>query len=379
MLKIIDRQMVRGYFKAYLVCLTSLLSLYIVVDLFTNLDSFAKPGQALVVTVQNVATYYAYNAFQIFDRLCEVIVLLAAMFTVALMQRNNEQVPLLSAGVSTRRIILPVLGCACLMLTLAVLNQELIIPRIADRLLRGRDDPAGEKPLPVHGKFDRNGVHFNGSWATRKGMIIRDFTVVVPDKFTGTMLRLEAPQATFTPLAGRSGRWELTDTTTYPPRTEDNSDHEAWDTKVIETIDTTEKGRKGRYYVYTQDVDFETLTRESTTWFQRVSTWKLYNELENSDSPKLTPMAVLFHQRLTRPIMGVLLVFLGLSVILRDQNRNVIISSGLCLVLCAVFFAAQYTCKMLGDNDMLLPALAAWLPVIAFGPFGWVLFDAVHT
>jgi lipopolysaccharide export system permease protein len=90
-------------------------------------------------------------------------------------------------------------------------------------------------------------------------------------------------------------------------------------------------------------------------------------------------MAVLFHQRLTRPIIGVLLLFLGLSVILRDQNRNVIISSGLCLVLCAMFFAAQFTCKMLGDRDILLPALAAWLPVISFGPFGLVLFDAVHT
>jgi lipopolysaccharide export system permease protein len=373
MLKIIDRQMIRGYFRAYFVCLTSLLSLYIVVDLFTNLDSFAKPGQALVVTVQNVATYYAYNAFQIFDRLCEVIVLLAAMFTVALMQRNNEQVPLLSAGVSTRRIIAPVLGCACFMLTLAVLNQELVIPRIADRLLYGKDDPAGEKPLQVHPRFDRNGIHIGGSFATRKGMIVRDFSVVVPDKFTGTMLCLEAPQATFTPTGGRSGKWEMIGATTRPPRVREPSDQDAWDTKWLEMIED------GRYCLYTQDVDFDTLTRESATWFQRVSTWDLYNELESSDSSKVTPMAVLFHQRLTRPIIGVLLVFLGLSVILRDQNRNVIISSGLCLVLCAMFFAAQFTCKMLGDKDILLPALAAWLPVITFGPFGLVLFDAVHT
>ncbi len=37
-LKIVDRQMIRGYFKSYFVCLTALLSLYVVVDLFTNLD-----------------------------------------------------------------------------------------------------------------------------------------------------------------------------------------------------------------------------------------------------------------------------------------------------------------------------------------------------
>ena len=63
-------------------------------------------------------------------------------------------------------------------------------------------------------------------------------------------------------------------------------------------------------------------------------------------------MAVLFHMRLTRPLLGLLLVVMGLSVILRDQNRNVIISSGMCLVLCAVFFATQYACKMLGDSEI---------------------------
>jgi lipopolysaccharide export system permease protein len=70
---------------------------------------------------------------------------------------------------------------------------------------------------------------------------------------------------------------------------------------------------------------------------------------------------------------------MGLSVILRDQNRNVFVSTGLCLVLCAVFFGACFACKHLGDNEFLSPALAAWLPVLGFGPLAFVLFDAVHT
>ncbi len=376
MLKIIDRQMILGYFKAYFVCITSLLSLYVVVDLFTNLDSFAKQGQPLITTLKDIFVYYYYNTFQIFDRLSEVIVLLAAMFTVALMQRNNEQMPLLSAGISTRRIIAPVLACACFMLTLAVFNQELIIPNIADRLRLPRDDANGEKPLKVEGLYERNGIHIIGREGTRKNWTIKGFSVVIPEKLTGTMLRLEAKEARYKADGNaRSGRWELLGTETYPADESFPTDIKQFGVPILEKPDPT----INRYFLYTRDVDFESLTRESTTWFQLVSTWKLYDELESSDSPRVTPMAVLFHQRLTRPIMGVLLVFLGLSVILRDQNRNVIISSGLCLVLCAVFFGAQYSCKMLGENDFIMPALAAWLPVIAFGPFGLVLFDAVHT
>src|SRR5271166_4650001 len=159
MLKLIDRQMILGYFKAYCVCLSSLLSLYIVVDLFTNLDDFTHRGGDLLATTRHIVSYYGYKIPKIFDQLCEVIALLAAMFTVAWMQRNNEQVPLLSAGVSTRRIVAPVLGCACFMLTLAVLNQEFVIPLIGDRLLLPRDDPKGEKPLKAEGKYDGIGIH----------------------------------------------------------------------------------------------------------------------------------------------------------------------------------------------------------------------------
>jgi lipopolysaccharide export system permease protein len=74
-----------------------------------------------------------------------------------------------------------------------------------------------------------------------------------------------------------------------------------------------------------------------------------------------------------------LLVFLGLSVILRDQNRNVIISAGFGVILSAVFFGVANLCKFLGENNLLTPALAAWVPVLLFTPIAVVKFDAVHT
>ena len=105
----------------------------------------------------------------------------------------------------------------------------------------------------------------------------------------------------------------------------------------------------------------------------------VYEELRKPDISRLGQIAVQFQMRLTRPVLGLLLVFMGVSMILRDQNRNVILSAGSCLVLCGVFFAACYAAKMLGDGDIVSPALAAWAPVLAFGPFALVLFDAVHT
>jgi lipopolysaccharide export system permease protein len=368
MLKLIDRQMILGYFKSYFVCLISLLSLYIVVDLFTNLDDFAK-GNNLAAMLKRIFAYYSVQMTLIFDRLCEAIVLLAAMFTVAWMQRNNEQVPLLSAGVSTQRIVLPVLVCAFVMLSLTVLNQEFLIPRVADRLNLQRDDPGGQKEVLVRHAYESNNIHITGGRALRRtsaGPMVKNFECTIPESLAGSQIHITAQEAHFyRDDRPHGGRWELTGCV---PAEVDASALAG----ILEVRD------QGRFTLYTRNVDFEGLTRDPN-WFQRTSTWSLYQELLRPESTRLAAVAVLFHQRLTRPLLGMVLVLLGLSVILTDQNRNVIVSSGLCLVLCGIFFAACYACKMLGDSEIVRPALAAWLPVMVFGPVSLVMFDAVHT
>src|SRR5205823_9078904 len=149
MLTIIDRHLIFNYLKGYMVCLVSLLALYIVVDLFTNLDDFASHNGGIETTVRLITVYYGYKVWQIFDRLCEAILVLAATFTVAWMRRNNEQIPLLACGVPTHRIVRPVILSACLMPSLNIVNQEFIIPTIGVRLTYQRDDPDGEKETQV--------------------------------------------------------------------------------------------------------------------------------------------------------------------------------------------------------------------------------------
>ena len=367
MIKLMDRQLILGFFKSYLVCLTSLLSLYVVVDLFTNLDDFTHHHKTFLGVLQHIAAYYGFRLTKIFDQLCEPIVLLAAMFTLAWMQRCNEQFPLLSAGVSTRRIVFPVLACAAIMLSLAVVNQELVIPQVADRLTYDKDDPGGDKDLDIQGKcYEPNGIHITGQKGNRRKQTVTNFECVIPDSLAGNMLVLTAQEAVYVPGQGpRKGGWELTNA--RPATVESFGDG-----KVLEVIDS------GRYFLHTKTVDFESLTRNAN-WYLLASTWRIYQELQNPESGRQAAMAVLFHTRMTRPILGLVLVVMGLGVILRDQNRNVIISAGMCLVLCAVYFASLYACKMLGDSELLPPALAAWGPVLVYGPLGLVLFDAVHT
>jgi lipopolysaccharide export system permease protein len=367
MMKLLDRQLIYSYIKAYAICFISLLSLYVVIDLFTNIDDFTQKHQHLGQVVKHIAHYYSFKSSYIFDKLSEAIVLLAAMFTVAWMQRNNELLPLLSAGVSTQRVVRPVLWSACMMLGLTVANQEFIIPRIAENLINERADPQGESDVSQPWAYESNGIHIEALIASRKNKVVRGFAVTIPEHMANGLVHLLAQEARyFPPGNGRySGGWLLTDT--QPPQLENWNNPD-----ILEMIDP------GKFFLYTKEVDLVTLTR-SSKWFIYTSTSQLLEELEKPESKRLSPMAVLFHMRLTRPILGLILVFLGLSVILRDQNRNIFIAAGLCLGMCAMVYAAMFGCKFLGDHDYLPPALAAWLPVLFFGPMGFVLFDAVHT
>jgi lipopolysaccharide export system permease protein len=367
MFTLMDRQLVRAYFKAYLVCLISLLGLYIVVDLFTNLDEFTGRHRGIVPVLRHIGFYYGNHVALIFDRLCEPIVLLAAMFTIAWMQRNNELLPLLSAGVSTRRVVQPVLLSACVMLSLAVVNQEIHIPNIANNLTNQKEDPYGDAPLPVQAVFEPNGIHIHGRIASRKNQEIKEMYVTIPQGIFRNMLHLSAREARYIPPGEGelTGGWLLLNTV---PAEIDYLDNP----KVLVQIDS------GKFFLHTKEATFETLTRRYN-WYSLASTYQLFEELQKPESIRLASMAVLFHMRLTRPILGMILLLLGLSVILRDQNRNIFISAGMCVVLCGVFFAALFGCRQLGDNDVLPPALAAWVPVLLFGPLSLVMFDAVHT
>jgi lipopolysaccharide export system permease protein len=363
MLGLLDRQMIYNYVKAYIVCLTSLLGLFIVVDLFTNLDDFTSNKQGVEGTLRHIGVYYGYNVPKIFDRLCEAIALLAGMFTVAWMQRNNELLPQLSAGVSTRRVVFPVLLAACGMLGLSVANQEFLMPALDGFIVEnGKSNFNGDKETEVKGTYDVHGIHVSGRVAFRKTLTIDKFTCVIPPKLgRDTLTTLQAESAQYVP---ERGGWVLT--RTVPPELDN------WARKDLLTPITP-----GKYFLST-DVDFDTATR-SKNWFLYLSTWRLWEEMNKPGNAQLSSLAVILHMRLTRPILGVVLVVLGLSVILRDQNRNVFVSAGLCLSLCALFFASIIACQYLGSHEHVAPALAAWLPLLAFGPVAVVMFDAVHT
>ncbi|QJX00498.1 LptF/LptG family permease [Frigoriglobus tundricola] len=371
MITTLDRMFLLSYLRSYAIVWTSLIGLYVVLDLFTHLDDFVNRPGTFVASARVIIHFYGYRIPQLFDLMAEPITLMAAAFSVSWMQRNNELLPQLSAGIPTRRAIRPILLGAALTLSLTPLNQEFLIPEVADQLMTKPDDPEGTKAQVLTGAYDTaTGTHLEGYVGFRRDRRVERLNVTFSENSPSGMLHIAAAEAVYVPKGDDplTGGWLLIG---IGPE-----DTQRLGSRPMPT-NLTALGT-GRYFLKVTDADFEAVCRGGT-WYIYAPTTRLREMLLDPEPRRRGKMAVLFHTRITRPLVGGIMVILGLSVILWNPNRHVIISAGLCMGVAASLFLFVIACKYLGDQEVLTAPLAAWMPVLLFGPPALVAFDSVHT
>jgi lipopolysaccharide export system permease protein len=369
MITTLDRMVLISFFRSYAIVWVSLIGLFVVIDLFTHLDAFmSRPGTFPQIAAY-IVKYYLFHIPQVFDLMAEPIALLAATFTVSWMQRNNEMLPQLSAGIPTRRIIRPILIGGALAIALAPLNTELIIPEVADELQASRDDPEGAKAQVMMGAFDTSGVHLEGMAGFRKDRKVDRFCATFPETSPSGMVHVTAEEAVYVPPGNGelTGGWMLTG---VQPELQ-SPDPKQWPTNF------TQLG-PGRAFLRTDTADYDTV-RQGGTWYIYASTLRLREMLGSDEARRQVKLAVLFHSRITRPLVGVLLVLLGISIILWNPNRHMALSAGLCMAIGTGYYACIIGCTAIGNSALVSPALSAWLPVMIYGPMAFVAFDMIHT
>ena len=123
-------------------------------------------ADGFVELIEVMGRYYLLHQALYFDQLGGVIGMMAAIFTVTWMQRNNEHLAILAAGISTHRAIRPVLFSSVIVSGLSVANQEIVIPRFAEEIQKSHDDD-GMVKVQVPSRYDSRGIMVDGSWADR--------------------------------------------------------------------------------------------------------------------------------------------------------------------------------------------------------------------
>jgi lipopolysaccharide export system permease protein len=389
--RILDRQRYWAFVKAYFTCYLSLVGLWIVIDAFSNFDEFTKRAEGFGELMSAMGRYYLFHQALYFDLLGGVISMMAAIFTVTWMQRNNEQLAMLAAGISTHRAIRPVLYSSVIVSLLSVANQEIIIPTYAEEIQKSHDDDGMSKVLALPKRLDSRSVMIHGKEADRASRTITGrFNATIPYEIFGTMREIEGKQATYIPPADLKaplkGGWLIRAATLKPPVDKELLEHGA----SILTLVTDLTGfpppsgdlppGAGETYFLHSNLSFKSMLRKPN-WYQYASMSELFDGLMDSasDRTELAEITLSIHVRLLRPILALTLLFMSLPLVLGGYGRNMFINLGFALGNSALFYGSVILCQYLGSSGVLPASLSAWLPFFAFALLATVRWDWIRT
>lgn len=385
-MRILDRQRYWAFFKAYVICYVALVGLYVVIHAFSNVDEFSEVSESTLDLFANMGWYYLIHMSEFYDRLCGVISMMAAIFTVTWMQKDNELIAMLAAGISTQRVIRPVIVSAVIVSSLSVVNQEFIMPRIAEDLQKPPDDD-GVRKVMVYSREDSNEILMSASGQGDRGaQTVFRFNATIPVRVAGELLEVQAQQARYIPPTATRlplrGGWLLHGATMVTRPT--TKDYEAVLVK-LPNLDgfpmpkDASRPLPGDIYFLKSDLTFAAITR-IRQWYQFATTPELIKALdEPSNSADRSDIEVFLHSRMVRPIAGLCLMFLSLPLVLGGQGRNMFINLGMSLGTSGVFYAVNFMCGYFGGLGELSAELAAWIPLICFGTVAAARWDTIRT
>ena len=366
----IDRYLLFLYSRVFLICFLTLSGLLIVVQVFTNLDEMIAYGKFRGSFVFGLAEYFSPYVLSIYDRMCGLLALLATMFVVAWLYHTHEMTALLAAGISKGRIIRPIVILSAVLILIAAVSREVLIPQYASMLSKTPQELLGESTRTIRPTEDvAMGVLIAG-----RNLQPANVTINQPIfKFLGPAAQVTRQ------ITGFSAKFLVADEThpqgylvTEPkgaePLAGKNSVVNDQGVFLLLPVDTP--WLKPNECFIPSKLEFDVLRGGAARQFAATSDliWRMQNQSHYYGAD----LKVAVHTRFIQPLLDFTQLLIGIPLILSNRNRNLVSMILTCMISFAAFFGISIGLHALGSSETLLsPATAAWAPLLIFGPFAW--------
>ncbi len=370
---VIDRYLLRQFIQTFLICFMSLTGLYIVFDVFANLDQFLRCGQKAGGVLPFIGHYYAHRWILMFDLTSGILAMVSAMFTVAWIQRHNEMTALMAAGVSRIRILAPIIAAVAVVGLISAVNRELLIPRYRSELSRRPQDPMGDKPQMMKSCYDSQiDVVLGGknTYANERRIEEPNF-LIRSQALRQYGNQLTADNAYYLPPQGDRPGGYLFDGVHEPKDldTRPSLPINAENVLLITPRDAPEWLKPNQCFLKS-NLEFDFLSPDGDKYFKQFSsTRQLIGALHNPSLEYGADVRVAIHGRIVKPLLDMTLFFLGLPLVVTRESRNVFLAIGLCMVITISFTLTVIGLQHMGDIGLVFtPAGSVWAPLIIFVP-----------
>ena len=160
-MKTLDRYIIRSFLRSVGLWFFVLIALRIVADVFISMDEFTEGDTGFYQVIVDIFSYYSFQVLLYIKEMGGLAIVAAAAFTLARMNHTNELTAMLASGVSLYRVIWPIVLGSMLLGGLIIIDQEILIPNVASKLIRERDDVRGLDKIDIKILIDGTGAAWN--------------------------------------------------------------------------------------------------------------------------------------------------------------------------------------------------------------------------
>jgi len=376
-MKILDRYVAKNFIIGYVIAFGVLMGLRVITDLFVNLDEFTERADiGTAAVIKNILMFYSYNCTLYFRDFAGMITAVAAAFSFGRMVRSNELVAVMASGISLKRIIAPIVFLALLLTGVLIIDQEFLIPPLADKLVRSHDDLPGQESYDVRFIGDQNGSLINSQ------------------RFEVGTRTLHRPTILLREQTDRPGIWEVTGRITAEKAVDkDNNGQWALFSRDPKTDDLIDRGlleRVGAHGApeqipfYTSDITARDIPIRRKSEHKTLLSLRALMTLEKQETGirDIFQLSSQKHFRITDPIINLVMLMVSLPILVCRDPKSMKSAVMISFSITGACFITTFVCRMLATEvvfDKVMPALWAWLPVFIFLPIAFIELDSMKT
>lgn len=343
----LDWYIIKKFLGSFFASIGLIIIIVVVFDISEKLDSFLEknaPFKAIVFDYYVNFIPYFVNMFS------SLFIFIAVIFFTSRMAQNTEIVPVLSSGVSYRRLMVPYVICALLIGSLNLVLANFVIPdvnkgRIAFERLYVKK-PYQNSNTNIHIQFDSNTYYYVENFDNRSDVGYR-FT---REKIENNRL-LEKLSARNIRFDSSKQIWRLTDYVNRVLHEDGEQVESGYRTEMAMDIRPIDFASD---YVKVDEQNFKELNRLIKKEKLRGSNLVIYYRYERL-------------QRFLHPLSALILTLMGLSLSSNKTRRGIGKNLAAGIALAFTFILFMQMSKVFATSGTMPVWAAAFLPIVIYG------------
>ena len=360
-MRILSRYIVREFLKLLSLWVASFFLIFFVVELFERINAIIVHKAPLYLILE----YFLYTIPVFISQTLPFATLLAALIALGVLARNNEIVAMKAHGISTYRIMLPLLVLAASVTAFIFLSNETIVPYSARKAsyvwsvkVKKEEERAFFKLYRIW--YRGENVIYNIRLLEPKKDLFKGVTIYRFDEELNLRQRVDA----------REAQWNGDGWTFYHVAIRDFLPAGEVVMEIFEERDIPIPERPEDFKKGMKDPD-EMTYRELKEYVEKIG----------SEGYDPTRYVVDLHAKVAFPFVTLIMVLMGSPLALaasHGRGGGIAQGVGLSIVIGFIYWLVFAMSVAMGHTGTFPPFIAAWAPNIFFGLMGGFILESIH-